>query len=147
MNKDTFHTIAYKGYSIHTCHNRDTKQPEVKCNVDGVDLIGKSLANMKTRVRKQIIKNSYKFTLVSSYYDKTDSGKSWKSKPYDVRTRRITMDEHDLLTNEDTRRFFKNTGGSERVERGYTKHGYLITHMISCNPSRDTKHVREFKEI
>ncbi len=37
MNKDTFHTIVYKGCYIHSCHNRDTDKQEVQAQlmIDG----------------------------------------------------------------------------------------------------------------
>lgn len=67
MNKDTFQTIIYKNCYIHTCQNRDTNQTEVECNVGGVELKGKSVANMKNRIRKQLAENKTKLYTREQY--------------------------------------------------------------------------------
>ena len=145
MNKDSFFTTQYKGVFIHTCHNRDTNEAEVKCDVGGVDLKGKSLTNMKRRVRAQLLDNTFIYTLVTEKFERTDSGKSWRSKPFEIERKKITQENYHNYTSDDTQRFFRRLGGSETAERCYTKRGYIVTRLTSINPDRTLKIVRTFE--
>lgn len=82
--------------------------------------------------------------MITSEYDRTDSGRSWRSKPHTVKENEITLEQLDKITNDDTLRWFRRLGGSESVQRTYTKYGYLPYRCTSCSPSRDIKKVREF---
>ena len=87
------------------------------------------------------------YTETKEYFERTDSGKSWKSKPYKVETKKIDQVEYENTTDENTQKFFRRFGGSETATRSYTMRGYIITRLVSCNPSRDEKHVRTFSPI
>ena len=85
-----------------------------------------------------------KINLTTTEYEKTESGKSWKSKPVLVEKEVITRDQYNNLTGDDTLRFFRRLGGSQVVACCYTKHGFIIVQLSSCNPDRTRKIVREF---
>lgn len=57
----------------------------------------------------------------------------------------ITKEEHDLITNEDTVKWFRRLGGSETVTKGYTYEGYLVVKLVSTSPDKESKTIREFK--
>lgn len=77
-------------------------------------------------------------------YSRTDSGKSWKSKPDTVENFVVSWEQYLDMTSPDTCRFFRRLGGSEFLSRSYTKYGYLPVELISCNPSKDIRIVRVF---
>lgn len=56
----------------------------------------------------------------------------------------VTEDQYNKVVCPDTQRWFRRTGGSEYAEKEYTKKGYLITRLISKNPSRDTKVIHKY---
>lgn len=43
--------------------------------------------------------------------------------------------------------FFRSLGGSERVEKKYTKYGYIPFRINSISPDRATKIVRKFEFV
>ena len=53
----------------------------------------------------------------TSVYSRTESGKSWKSKPDSVTEKRIDKEQVDRIA--DSIYFFRNLGGYERLERAY----------------------------
>ena len=57
----------------------------------------------------------------------------------------ITEEEYDLITNEETVKWFRRLGGSESVQRSYTYAGYVVTKLTSISPDRQNKKIREFK--
>ena len=57
----------------------------------------------------------------------------------------ITDKEYNLLTNDNTVKWFRRLGGSESVTRGYTYAGYVVVKLISTSPDRESKTVREYK--
>lgn len=77
-------------------------------------------------------------------YSRTDSGKSWKSKPDAVKHLTISWEQYLDMTSPATCRFFRRLGGSEFLSRSYTAYGYIPVKMISCNPSKDIRIVRIF---
>ena len=83
-------------------------------------------------------------TLTTSVYSRTDSGKSWRSKPDAIETETVTPQQVENLTNDDTMRFFRRLGGYERLERSYTAYGFLPWLLTSISPDREIKKVREF---
>ena len=85
----------------------------------------------------------YKIQLIETRYSKTDSGKSWRTKADAEETKTISFDEYFNYIS--SVQFFKNLGGTERIEKGYTVGGYIPTKLTSINPSKDTKIVRQFK--
>ena len=40
--------------------------------------------------------------------------------------------------------FFRGLGGSETLTKGYTSSGYKVVKIVSKNPSKDVKTIREF---
>jgi len=83
--------------------------------------------------------------MITEDYERTDSGKSWKSTPSTTKTEVIDREQYENITNDDTLRFFRRLGGSEYPIRCYTKHGYLIIQLNSCNPNRTLKRIRHFQ--
>lgn len=76
------------------------------------------------------------------HFSRTTSGKSWKSKPDSEECRKIPAEwYHNYF---DAIPFFRNLGGSERVEMGYTYAGYLPVLLTSISPDREKKIVRKF---
>ena len=88
-----------------------------------------------------------KIEMTEKRFTRTESGKSWKSKPYEIKTETITERQYRNITDEKTMRFFRRLGGSEYAERNYTCNGYIITRLISCNPDRTERVERTFNFI
>lgn len=87
--------------------------------------------------------NSYVIELNEVYYSRTESGKSWKSKPYKEHIDVINFDNYfNFLSSV---KFFKNLGGYERVTNGYTVAGYVPVKLVSINPDNTIRVVRTFK--
>ena len=57
----------------------------------------------------------------------------------------VTGRQHYLDTNDDTVKWFRRLGGSESVQRSYTKQGYLVTKLVSTSPDKQNKVIREYK--
>jgi len=83
-------------------------------------------------------------TMITKEYDRTDSGKSWKSKPRTVEEKTITEEQLKMMTSDETCRWFRRLGGSETVQRTYTAIGYVPYKLASISPNRSIKRVREF---
>ena len=77
-------------------------------------------------------------------YSRTNSGKSWKSKPDTVKHSTINWEQYIRLTSPDICHVFRLIGGSEFISRAYTAYGYVPVKRISCSPLRDIKIVRVF---
>jgi hypothetical protein len=77
-------------------------------------------------------------------YDRTESGKSWKSKPESTETGVYNREQYQNCTGDDTLRFFRRLGGSETVVRSYTSQGFIPVRITSCDPSGTIKKVRTF---
>jgi hypothetical protein len=88
--------------------------------------------------------NPKEITLTTKEYSRTDSGKSWRSKPDTIETETVTMDQVKKMTADDTLRFFRRLGGYERLERSYTAYGFLPWLLTSISPCREIKKVREY---
>jgi len=61
--------------------------------------------------------------------------------------REISQKEHDLLTNEETQKYFRRLKGIETANYSYTCNGYKVTKLTSTRPDKATKIVRTFKFI
>ena len=92
-----------------------------------------------------MLRQDTKITMITQDYYRTESGKSWQSKPTDSETEVISREQYHNITNDDTLRFFRRLGGSEYPIRCYTQHGYIIVQLNSCNPDRSLKRVRTFE--
>ena len=77
-------------------------------------------------------------------YNRTETGKSWKSKPENIETGVYNREQYQNCTGDDTLRFFRRLGGSETVVRSYTSQGLIPVRITSCDPSRTIKKVRTF---
>jgi hypothetical protein len=92
--------------------------------------------------------DSYKFenytiTLTTIRYKKTESGKSWRSKPTSEETEIIKFENYfNYLSSV---QFFKNMGGYERVEKGYTIAGHIPVQITSISPDKTEKIIYKFK--
>ena len=64
-----------------------------------------------------------------------------------VEVKTITDKEYNLITNNDTIKWFRRLGGSESLQRCYTCAGYKVYKLTSTSPDRQNKTIREFKFI
>ena len=106
----------------------------------------------------------YTLTITTETYSRTESGKSWRSKPDTIETetlpwhrtdpdpsgRWITREHygeevHSNITHPDTLRWFRRLGGSEYAERSYTPVGFIVTRLVSTSPDRTFRKVRRFR--
>ncbi len=65
-------------------------------------------------------------------------------------TLEITYQRYQNITDPDWAKYNRSLGGTETINRGYTKRGYLVTEIVSKSPKniqgvRTTKSVRKFK--
>jgi len=88
-----------------------------------------------------------KFNFTEETYSRTDSGKSWKSKPDTTKKEIVNVQHHHNMTCDDTCRWFRRLGGSESVTRSYTSQGYIVTRLVSMDPGRTVRKVRTFSVI
>ena len=71
-----------------------------------------------------------------------------KFKTYEVEDwKEVSKEFYQNCTDENTFKFFRRIGGSETVQRGYTCIGYRPIRILSSNPSRTERVIREFKII
>lgn len=99
----------------------------------------------------------YLLTIVTETYSRTDSGKGWRSRPDETETETLPWDRRDAngeqhgktrhrnITAPDTLKWFRRIGGSEYAVRSYTPVGYIVTRLVSTNPSRTVRKVRKFR--
>ena len=76
------------------------------------------------------------------HYDRTDSGKSWKSKPTNTERLIISDEWQRMKTGDDEARFW-GVWGTYRRWYGYTYAGYRVTSMTLTSPDRE-RQTREF---
>lgn len=77
-------------------------------------------------------------------YNRTDSGKSWRSKPFEI-TKKVVSAEH--YTNYITSiPFFNNFGDGAycRAQWSYNVNGYLPTTITTVSPGKTEKHIAKF---
>lgn len=84
----------------------------------------------------------YKIELTREEYTRTESGKSWRSKPDSSRVE-IIQDKH-YNNYIDSMKSMRRLGGSETAQRSYSAHGYNVYRLTSISPERDTKIVYLF---
>ena len=86
-----------------------------------------------------------KYFMEVERYERTESGKSWKSKPVKVERTEITEEEYKNII--ESVSFFRNLGGYERITKGYTCEGYIPIRLTSISPNKQTKIIRYFTPI
>ena len=86
-----------------------------------------------------------KYELTTKTYERTESGKNWKTKASQVEITTIDQKTYDNIFSKETQRFFRNLGGYERATKSYTSAGYIVTSLVSISPDRTTKIVRTVK--
>ena len=86
-----------------------------------------------------------KYFMEVERYERTESGKSWKSKPVKVESTEITEEQYKNII--DSVSFFRNLGGYERDIKGYTCEGYIPVRLISISPNKEPKIIRSFTPI
>ena len=86
-----------------------------------------------------------KYELTAKTYERTESGKNWKSNPTETEVTTINQEEYDNIFSKETQAFFRNLGGYERASKSYTYAGYIVTSLISISPDKATKKVRTVK--
>lgn len=84
----------------------------------------------------------YIITHTRQTYERTESGKSWKSKPVEEYSKII---KPEYYTNFVTSIPFFNNLGTCRAQHSYTIAGYLPTVITSVSPDRQTKHIDSFR--
>lgn len=85
--------------------------------------------------------NNYVITHTKKIYHKTDSGKSWKSKPTEQYTEIVTP---QFYTNYVTSISFFNNLGTCKAIHNYTIAGYLPVTITSISPDKTIKHIDSF---
>lgn len=86
-----------------------------------------------------------KYELTTKTYERTESGKNWKSKASEVEITTIDQEKYNNIFSKETQRFFRSLGGYERATKSYTRVGYIVTSLVSISPDRSTKIVRSVK--
>lgn len=92
----------------------------------------------------------YMLTITCEVYSRTESGKSWRSKPDTAESETLPWyrhgeDVHRKTTSDETLAWFRRIGASEYAERSYTPVGYIVTRLISTSPDRTVRVVRKFR--
>ena len=93
-----------------------------------------------------IEKNTFAI-LTAKTYSRTDSGKSWKSKPDFETTKQITKRNYVNITCDDTLKFSRRMGSSKTVTRGYTSEGYIPVKLSSIPSTKHCKRICTFKIV
>ena len=78
---------------------------------------------------------------------RTDSGKGWKSKPYEVEVKDRELDDWLRASSRDTVNSFRRSSGYDRAEYGYTSRGYIPVKLISISPDKQIKIVRTIDDF
>ena len=86
-----------------------------------------------------------KYELTTKKYERTESGKSWKSNPTEIEITTIDQETYDNIFSKKTQAFFRGLGGYERASKSYTNAGYIVTRLTSISPDKTTKIVRTVK--
>ena len=86
-----------------------------------------------------------KYKLTTKTYERTESGKNWKSKASQVEITTIDQETYNNIFSKETQAFFRNLGGYERATKTYTTAGYIVTSLTSISPDRTTKIIRTVK--
>lgn len=86
-----------------------------------------------------------KYELTTKTYERTESGKNWKSKASQVEITTIDQGRYNNIFSKETQAFFRKLGGYERASKSYTSAGYIVTRLTSISPDRTTKIVRTVK--
>ena len=84
-----------------------------------------------------------KITMIEKTFERTLSGKSWRKNCIESQEKIISKEEYDNYIS--SMGFFRNLGGSERAYKNYTCCGYIVTRLISVDPSNSIKIERNFK--
>ena len=85
------------------------------------------------------------FEMTTTVYGRTDSGKSWKSKPDKITTEKVTKKQWERITHPNNCSFFRRLGGSETLTRCYTSQGFIPVQLVSTSPDRQVKKVRSIE--
>ena len=86
---------------------------------------------------------NYLITHTRTTHKKTDSGKSWRSKPDSTEKKLITAAHYTNFVNSIP--FFNGfCGGTCRAKQHYTVAGYFVTTITSISPDGQTKHIDTF---
>ena len=56
----------------------------------------------------------------------------------------ITQTQYRNITSKDTLSFFRSLGGSETATKGYTSRGYNVVKLVSTDPWKTQRTIREF---
>ena len=86
-----------------------------------------------------------KYELTTKTYERTESGKNWKSKALKVEITTIDQETYNNIFSKETQTFFRRLGGYERATKTYTRAGHIVTSLTSISPDRTTKIVRTVK--
>ena len=86
-----------------------------------------------------------KYFMKVEEYGRTESGKSWKSKPCKTYNEKIEEYQYEWIFN--SVKFFRKLGGSERITKGYTCEGYIPVRLTSISPDKTKKIIRYFTPL
>ena len=88
-----------------------------------------------------------KYELTTKTYERTESGKNWKSNPTETEITTINQETYNNIFSKETQAFFRNLGGFERITKTYTCEGYIPTRLTSINPDKTKKIIRYFTPV
>ena len=92
---------------------------------------------------KETYNKLYNIEMTETRMSRTKTGKSWSKKNIEETKKIIDFEEYfNYLSSV---QYFKNIGGSERVEKSYTISGYIPTRLTSVSPDRQIKVIRHFR--
>lgn len=80
------------------------------------------------------------------HYERTDSGKSWRSKPHEVEHLIISDDWQREKTSDEEASFW-SVWGKCRRQYGYTYAGYRVTRMTMTSPDASAKTCENFRFV
>ena len=86
-----------------------------------------------------------KYELTTKTYGRTESGKNWRTKPYETEITTIDQETYNNIFSKESQRFFRSLGGYEKATKSYTTVGYIVINLVSISPDRTTKIVRSIK--
>ena len=86
-----------------------------------------------------------KYELTTKTYERTESGKNWKSNPTETEITTIDQETYNNIFSKETQAFFRRVGGYERTSKSYTSAGHIVTSLTSISPDKTTKIVRTVK--
>ena len=83
--------------------------------------------------------------LTQKVYERTASGKGWKSQPSETTEKTINREYYNNMASDESIDFWNGfCGGTCRAYKTYTTIGYVPYKIVRVNPEGTEKHIDEF---